>query len=173
MQPGYQKLDLVKYLAHQVSLATVAITTEPTSTVAREAWELLFRVAKAKHGVLSAQLAELDLTPVQGHALRRLDPEEPLAMSALAEALYCHASNVTGIVDRLESRGLVERRPGSGDRRVRTLVLTGEGAEVRARVIELLGEPPAAIAALSEADQLALRDILRRALAEETTTVGE
>ena len=40
-----------------------------------EAWELLFRVAKAKHGVLSAQLAELDLTPVQAHALRRLDPE--------------------------------------------------------------------------------------------------
>ena len=35
-------------------------------------------------------------------------------MSALAEALYCHASNVTGIVDRLEPRGLVERRPGPG-----------------------------------------------------------
>ncbi len=150
----------------------MAVATEPATDVAREAWELLFRVAKAKHGVLSARLAELDLTPVQAHALRRLDPDLPLAMSALAEALYCHASNVTGIVDRLESRGLVERTQGAGDRRVKTLVLTPEGAVARARVIELLSEPPAAIAALPAADQRALRDILRHALADETTTVS-
>jgi DNA-binding MarR family transcriptional regulator len=158
---------LVKY-----HLERVSVTSEPATDVAREAWELLFRVAKAKHGVLTERLAELDLTPVQGHALRRLDPERPLAMSALAEALYCHASNVTGIVDRLESRGLVERTPGADDRRVKTLVLTPEGAEVRARVIELLSAPPAALAALSAADQRALRDILRRAVAAEITTVS-
>ena len=149
----------------------MAVTAEPATDVAREAWELIFRVARARHGVLSSRLADLDLTPVQAHALRRLDPDEPLAMSALAEALYCHASNVTGIVDRLESRGHVERTPGAGDRRVKTLVLTPEGAEVRARVIELLSEPPAVIAALPAADQRALRDILHRALADETTTV--
>jgi hypothetical protein len=54
---------------------------------------------------------------------------------------------------------------------VRTLVLTTEGAEVRAQVVALLSEPPQAIARLPEADQRALRDILRLALAEETTTV--
>ena len=150
----------------------MAVAAEPETEVAREAWELLFRLAKAKHGVVSGQLAELDLTPVQAHALRRLDPEKPLAMSALAEALYCHASNVTGIVDRLESRGLVERTTGAGDRRVKTLVLTQEGAEVRARVIEILSEPPAALASLPAADQRALREILRRALADEATTVS-
>ena len=150
----------------------MTVATEAETDVAGEAWDLLFRVAKAKHGVVSAQLAELDLTPVQAHALRRLDPDQPLAMSALAEALYCHASNVTGIVDRLESRGLVERAPGAGDRRVKTLVLTPEGAQARARVIELLSEPPAALASLPEADQRALRDILRRALADEATTVS-
>jgi DNA-binding MarR family transcriptional regulator len=150
----------------------MTVATKAKADAAREAWELLFRVAKAKHGVLSAQLAELDLTPVQAHALRRLDPASPLAMSALAEALYCHASNVTGIVDRLESRGLVERTPGAEDRRVKTLVLTPEGAAVRGHVIELLEAPPAALAALPEDDQRALRDILRRALADETTTVS-
>jgi MarR family transcriptional regulator, organic hydroperoxide resistance regulator len=149
----------------------MSVTTEPATDVAREAWELLFRVAKAKHGVLTTRLAELDLTPVQAHALRRLDPERPLAMSALAEALYCHASNVTGIVDRLESRGLVARTPGTDDRRVKTLVLTPEGTKVRARVIDLLTEPPAALATLAAADQRALRDILRRAVADEITTV--
>jgi DNA-binding MarR family transcriptional regulator len=149
----------------------MAIATGPATAAAREAWELLFRLAKAKHGVLATRLAGLDLTTVQAHALRILDPERPLAMSELADALYCHASNVTGIVDRLESRGLVERRPGAGDRRVKTLVLTPEGAEVRAQVVTLLSEPPAAIARLPEPDQLALRDLLRRALADEPTTV--
>jgi DNA-binding MarR family transcriptional regulator len=150
------------------------MTTNPATDVAREAWELLFRVAKAKHGVLTAQLAELDLTPVQAQALRRLDPERPLAMSALAEVLFCHASNVTGIVDRLESRGLVERTPGADDRRVKTLVLTREGAEARAQVIKLLSEPPAGLTALPAADQQALLNILRRALADEDeiTTVS-
>jgi DNA-binding MarR family transcriptional regulator len=149
----------------------MTIAANPSTDTAREAWELLFRVAKAKHGVLTSRLADLDLTPVQAHALRILDPARPLAMNELADALYCHASNVTGIVDRLESRGLVERRPGTGDRRVRTLVLTTEGAEVRGQVVALLSEPPEAIARLPEADQRALRDILRLALAEETTTV--
>jgi MarR family transcriptional regulator, organic hydroperoxide resistance regulator len=155
-------------------MSGVSVTTNPATDVAREAWELLFRVAKAKHGVLTAQLAELDLTPVQAQALRRLDPERPLAMSALAEVLFCHASNVTGIVDRLESRGLVERTPGADDRRVKTLVLTREGAEARAQVIELLSEPPAGLTALPAADQQALRNILRRALADEdeVTTVS-
>lgn len=149
----------------------MTIAAKPPTEAAREAWELLFRVAKAKHGVLTARLAALDLTTVQAHALRVLDPARPLAMSELADALYCHASNVTGIVDRLESRGLVERRPGTDDRRVKTLVLTPEGAEVRAQVVALLSEPPEAIARLPEADQRALRDLLRLALAEETTTV--
>ena len=58
--------------------------------------------------------AELGLGFAQAHALRMLDPEEPLPMSALAERLFCDASNVTGIVDRLESRGLVERAQRRG-----------------------------------------------------------
>ena len=124
-------------------IPAVGIATEPATDVAREAWELLFQVAKAKHGVLSARLAELDLTPVQAHALRRLEE--------------AHA------------RGLVGRTPGTEDRRVKTLVLTPEGARVRERVIDLLSEPPAVLARLSEREQLELRDILRRALAEDAT----
>ena len=52
-------------------------------------------------------------------------------MSALAAALQCDNSNVTGIVDRLEAQGLVERRPAAHDRRVKTLVVTTEGVELR------------------------------------------
>lgn len=145
-------------------MGAMVTTVRQPETVSEEAWKLLFALARKKHAVLAPALLELDLTPVQGHALRLLEPDRPLAMSELAEALFCHASNVTGIVDRLESRGLVERRPGLDDRRVKTLALTAEGARVRARVVELMAAPPAEIASLTRADQRALRDILRRAL---------
>ena len=142
----------------------MVVATGPTTSVAEEAWRLLFELAKRKHSVLVPALAELDLTPVQGHALRLLDPEQPIAMSALADALFCHASNVTGIVDRLETRGLVERQPGREDRRVKTLVLTEAGKRVRSQVVELMCRPPPEIAELSASDQRALRDVLGRAL---------
>ena len=132
-------------------------------TVAREAQELFFEIGMVQRARVGAALGELGLTFAQAHALRLLDPEHPLPMSALAELLVCDASNVTGIADRLEARGLVERRSAGGDRRVKVLALTPAGGEVRARVYDLMSEPPAAITALSEDDQRALRDILRRA----------
>ena len=85
-------------------------------------------------------------------------------MSALAERLFCDASNVTGIVDRLESRGLVERGSAEGDRRVKALTLTAAGVELREQVLTVMNEPPDAIASLTTADQRALRDILARAV---------
>lgn len=109
--------------------------------------------------------AEFDLSPMGLKALYRLEPGAEAPMSAIAEQCGCDASNITGIVDRMEARGLIERRDSPRDRRVKLIALTDEGAETRARVLDRLYEPPAAIAALSVADQRALRDIMRRALA--------
>jgi MarR family transcriptional regulator, organic hydroperoxide resistance regulator len=131
---------------------------------AREAQRLFFEIGMDQRARVGARLGELGLTFSQAHALRLLDPDEPKPMSVLAERLFCDASNVTGIADRLESRGLVERRAGAGDRRVKMLVLTPEGARLREEAVELMTEPPAAIAALPTADQRALRDILARAV---------
>ena len=110
------------------------------------------------------RFSELGLAPMQGFALRNLDPETPMAMSALASALHCDNSNVTGLVDGLEAHGLVERRPAEYDRRVRMVVVTERGAQVRERMHEVVQAGPPALAALSPDDQRALRDILRRAL---------
>jgi DNA-binding MarR family transcriptional regulator len=136
-------------------------TTEETT--AREAWRLLMELAFANKARFMATMAEFDLTPVQGHVLRLLEPEQPLPMNDLAGALHCDASNVTGLVDRLEQRRLVERRPGARDRRVKELLLTAEGVAVRARVLERMWEPPEAINSLSARDLRALCDILLRA----------
>jgi len=131
-------------------------------SVAREAQQLFFQIGMVQRTRVAAAFAELGLTFPQAHLLRLIDPERPMAMSALAELLVCDASNVTGVADRLEARGLVERRSGV-DRRVKTLALTPAGVELRARVYELMSRPPDAILALSAADQRTLRDILRRA----------
>ena len=141
-------------------------------TEAREAWGMLWELMLRQRAVFIAEMGELDLTPVQGIVLRRLDPTRPTPMNELAEALACDASNVTGLVDRLEARGFVERRAAPSDRRVRTLVLTPAGTEVRRRVLERMSTPPEGIARLSARDQRALRDILRRALAAGAAYTG-
>jgi MarR family transcriptional regulator, organic hydroperoxide resistance regulator len=130
---------------------------------AREAWGTLWEIMLGARPKFVAAMAELELTPVQGIVLRRLDPDRPTAMYELAEALACDASNVTGLVDRLEARGFLERHSAPGDRRVKTLVLTPEGISTRRQVIERMSAPPEAITRLSPRDQRALRDILRRA----------
>src|SRR4030095_5802811 len=100
----------------------MAVPTE--TSVAREAQKLFFEIGMAQRVKVGAALGALGLGFAQGHALRMLAPEEARPMSALAERLFCDASNVTGIVDRLEARGLVERRRPRGDPRANELVLT-------------------------------------------------
>ncbi len=108
--------------------------------------------------------AEFGLTPPQLFALRALDPDAPMPMRELAAQLHCDNSNVTGLVDGLEAHGLVERRSAEHDRRMRMLVVTERGIEVRTRLHEVIQQVPAELAALSAADQVALREILHRAL---------
>jgi DNA-binding MarR family transcriptional regulator len=111
-----------------------------------------------------AVASEFELSPPQVRALGVLDPGRPVPMSELADALHCDNSNVTGIVDRLEDRGLVERRSATHDRRVKMLAVTPRGAEVRERLAERLEQAPEPLARLSPEDQRTLRDIMRRAL---------
>src|SRR6266571_3455878 len=99
------------------------------------AWQLLMKFFFAQRGHLPASGAEFDLSPIQCHVLHLIEPGRPLPMSRLADTLSCDASNVTGLVDRLESRGLVRRRPSPRDRRVKVLHLTPTGARLRAQLL--------------------------------------
>jgi len=131
---------------------------------ASEAWALMHELFHASRRRFLAVASEFDLSPPQVRALGVLDPERPVPMSELAEALHCDNSNVTGIVDRLEDRGLVERRSATHDRRVKMLAVTERGAAVREQLAERLEQAPGPLARLSPEDQRALRDIMRRAL---------
>jgi DNA-binding MarR family transcriptional regulator len=103
--------------------------------LAREAWAPLFELIQDRMRHFPLLAAEFELSPVQAHVLRTLG-YGPQPMSVLADYLSCDASNVTGLVDRLESRGLVERRNAEHDRRVKLLCLTEAGAEVRLRLMQ-------------------------------------
>jgi MarR family transcriptional regulator, organic hydroperoxide resistance regulator len=129
-----------------------------------EAWQLLVRFSFTQRATLPALAAELELSPAQCHLLNQIDPDRPMPMKELANALSCDASNVTGLVDRLESRGLIQRSPSAEDRRVKVLKLTPLGAKVRAALLDRMTSSPPTLGRLSEADQRALARILRRLL---------
>jgi DNA-binding MarR family transcriptional regulator len=138
--------------------------TRTERTAASEAWSLIAELFTSQRTRFLAIASEFDLAPAQLGALKALDPESPLPMRDLAQALACDNSNVTGIIDRLEDRGLVERRPSTQDRRVKMLVVTEAGRDIRRRVKERMEEPPEPLKRLTEDEQVALRDLMRKAL---------
>jgi DNA-binding MarR family transcriptional regulator len=119
--------------------------------LAAEVWRRLFDFFIATSGQRQQVLAELDLTPNDSRALHTLDPREGRTMRSLAETWGCDASNATWIVDRLENRGLAERREKPGDRRVKLVVLTAAGVRTRRRLQKGMYEPPAELLAMSTA----------------------
>jgi len=126
---------------------------------------LLFRLTGNLRQRFAARSADLDLSFAQAMALRELD--EPLPMRDLAQRLCCDASNVTGIVDHLEARGLVERRVAPADRRVKNLVLTDAGRALRRRHRESLTVDLPLLDELSPAERRVLADLLRRGVGED------
>jgi DNA-binding MarR family transcriptional regulator len=125
-------------------------------------WQLLLKLFFTQRANLPPLAAELELSPAQCHVLHLIEPERPLPMGQLAQNLACDKSNITGLVDRLESRGLVKRRPSPEDRRVKVLVLTPTGVRLRTMLVERMTSPPKTLERLSPRDQRALARILAR-----------
>ncbi|MFF7854014.1 MarR family transcriptional regulator [Streptomyces sp. NPDC007904] len=131
-----------------------------------EVVELIGSVVARYHEEYEEAAADHALTGAQARLLSLLSLE-PLPMRRLAQRLKCEPSNVTGIVDRLESRGLVERRPDPADRRVKLAAATAEGRRVAHSLRESLRFARAPLAGLPEQERVALRDALRKMLAED------
>ena len=135
---------------------------EKSNAEACEAWRLLLKFFFSQRARIPTIAAEFELSPVQCQVLHLVEPGQPISMRRIAETLACDASNVTGLVDRLESRGLVERRSSIEDRRIKVLGLTRAGSRVRSLLLKRLTQPPDALARLSAEEQRTLARILRR-----------
>lgn len=130
--------------------------------VAQETWRLMSEFTMSTFTSRTGVLQEMGLTPGHLKALRILSDDEARPMGACAQAVGCDASTATWLVDRLEERGLVERRPSSTDRRVKGVVLTPLGAEVKAKLDAHFGEPPRELLDLDGEQLEALRETLSR-----------
>lgn len=135
-------------------------TPRPDS-LTMEVVELIGDVVARFHSEYEDAAAEHTLTGAQARLLSLLS-REPLPMRKLAQKLKCEPSNVTGIVDRLEARGLVERRPDPADRRVKVAAATDEGRRVARGLREGLRFAREPLAGLSREERESLRDLLRR-----------
>lgn len=138
----------------------IGTAVKPASVTRRktesEVWGLLGQVWFSHKPILMEICREFDLFPPQVMVLRTLDRPKP--MREVAVSLSCNSSNLTGITDRLEDRKLVQRTADPTDRRIKLLVLTAEGEELREQVVARLETPPDSLSVLNDND---LRDLGR------------
>jgi len=133
--------------------------TPPFRSVAFLLSSLGFAVSRGFHRVLEP----LELEPGEFALLRAVDASGGEAQHALAERLHISPSWMVAVVDELERRELLERRPHATDRRVRNLHLTADGkrllrqAERKARQFDREVTGP-----LTEAELQELLELLQR-----------
>ena len=121
-------------------------------------WRLL-KLNRRMHQEFERVAAEFDLSAAEAGALRRLD--KPFSMRAFADAIGCDASYVTILSDRLDALGLLERIPDEHDRRVRQLVLTDKGEQMRLALTERVLATSPALTNLTEQDRREFVEFLR------------
>ncbi len=150
-------------MATRSSAGTRRIDPDP---VTREVVDLIGSVVARYYAEYELAAAHHSLTGAQARVLALL-AREPTPMRQVARQLKCEPSNVTGIVDRLESRGLVVRRSDPADRRVKLAAATDEGVDMAERLRSALDFAREPLGGLTPAERTVLRDLLQRMLGEE------
>ncbi len=126
---------------------------------AERAWQILVSLVMDSRGDWRRKVTEATGLPFSRvRALKRL--KEPRTLGELALEMGTDAPAATVIVNDLEQRGLVERRPHTEDRRVKLVSLTAEGRKVIAVVHKIVDQPPPALMNLSEQELAQLRRIV-------------
>jgi MarR family 2-MHQ and catechol resistance regulon transcriptional repressor len=92
-----------------------------------EAWLGIVSAYRAVHVLLNQQLAESGLTFPQYRVIRALGKFGAMPMNKISEHMLVTPANITGLVDRLEGRGYIERVERGTDRRVIRITLTRKG----------------------------------------------
>jgi DNA-binding MarR family transcriptional regulator len=130
--------------------------------LAADVWRLMAECSMAQFGRASEMLQPLGLTPGHVKLMMKLEEGEGRAMGSLAQSFHCDASTMTWLVDRLEERGLVERRMLPSDRRVKAVALTPQGAVTKAELMDRMFQPPDELLALDSAALELLEETLTK-----------
>ena len=129
--------------------------------VIKEIVDAIRRLYRAVYLDAAKMSRQFGLTGSQSGVLRNLVAHGPLSSAALSRRLYVTPSNVTGVIDRLEKKGLVERVRKEGDRRIALITLTEKGDElskslpdpIEKKLISELGDLEPAVQLLSSPTQ--------------------
>jgi DNA-binding MarR family transcriptional regulator len=118
-------------------------------------------------------IAAVDLNPPLFRILNLVDAAEGESQQAIGAAIDVPASRMVALVDELEQRGLVERRPDPADRRVRALYLTTQGRQTLAKGRKIAREHEEALTrGLAPADRKRLVDLLQKMVTEQAIGMG-
>jgi DNA-binding MarR family transcriptional regulator len=100
-------------------------------------------------------------------ALLTLEPGDARPIGSCAHEMGCDASTATWLIDRLEERGLVERRSSRSDRRVKGVLLTKLGAETKASLETHYHEPPPELLNLDRESLESMLDALTKLVGQD------
>ena len=134
---------------------------------------LLAQVGAHAASKFAGRLAELQLAPPHAGIMGILAGQSGITQQALAEKLGMQPSRLVALVDELETRGLIERRENSEDRRSYALHLTEKG-RASLETIGRVGREhqQALLAALTEDERRQLGVLLRRIADQQGLTPG-
>jgi DNA-binding MarR family transcriptional regulator len=119
------------------------------------------------------KIAAADLNPPLFRVLNLVDAAEGQSQQAIGAAIDVPASRMVALVDELEQRGLVERRPKPNDRRVRAIYLTRPGRKALARGRRIAKEHEETLThGLAAADRKRLVDLLQKIVDEQAIGKG-
>jgi DNA-binding MarR family transcriptional regulator len=125
--------------------------------------EAFWSVARQLRDTSQETLAPWDITPSHLRALRVLKRHGIMRLSELSDHLHIAPRSTTEVVDALESRGLVQRRPDPGDRRATLVEVTEDGTSVLDAIRAARGtEAERVFGRLSQTDRAHLARILRK-----------
>ncbi|MFC5219546.1 MarR family winged helix-turn-helix transcriptional regulator [Streptomyces coerulescens] len=121
--------------------------------------ELLAHSVSTHYADFTTAAADMGLTSSQAKTLTVLR-RAPASMRSLAQTLACDASNMTGIIDRLEKRDLVHREVSATDRRVKNVALTETGQKAIDTIRERMEQTQTGLDQLSDEERAELFRLL-------------
>jgi DNA-binding MarR family transcriptional regulator len=124
---------------------------------------LLAQIGAHAASLFGERLTALELTPPDAGILRLLRVAAGISQQELSTRLQIHPSRLVAILDNLEKRKLVERKPNPNDRRLYSLHLTKNGGEILERIGRVAREhQDALLVALSSDEREQLTGLLHR-----------
>jgi MarR family 2-MHQ and catechol resistance regulon transcriptional repressor len=126
-------------------------------------WLVLFRATRAVEAHATSHIDALGLCYSDFAVLEALLHKGPMPINTLGQKVLLTSGSMTPAVDRLEQRGLVQRRPAEDDRRIRVVELTGEGTKlIRKAFAEHKDAMERAASPLSATERITLVRLLKR-----------